>query len=90
MLRIRYQSAFKHDFRRIAKRGKQLSRLERVIGLLAQGIALPSGNHDHALLGDYPGCRECHIEGDWLLVYRVDTTEKELILVRTGSHSDLY
>ena len=50
---------------------------------------LPPKNRDHALVGNYIGCRECHIEPDWLLVYEVRQEELVLILIRTGTHADL-
>ena len=51
--------------------------------------ALPSANRDHALTGNYAGNRECHIQPDWLLIYRVERAELVLVLLRTGTHSDL-
>lgn len=51
---------------------------------------LPEKNKDHPLIGDYAGCRECHIMPDWLLIYEIDHGELILYLTRTGSHSDLF
>ena len=62
--------------------------LTEVIKQLAMGQVLPQKNRDHALVGDYSGCRECHITPDWLLIYRVEG--EELYLVRTGTHTDLF
>ena len=56
--------------------------------MLANEEELPERNRDHALIGDYVDHRECHITPDWLLIYQ--TTETELLLVRTGSHSELF
>ena len=56
--------------------------------MLANEEDLPERNRDHALIGDYVYQRECHITPDWLLIYQ--TTEAELLLVRTGSHSELF
>ena len=64
--------------------------MECVIDLLAKRKPLPPKYKDHALTGDYTGCRECHITPDWLLVYRIDNEEMILILTRTGTHSDLF
>ena len=61
MLTIKYQTAFKRDYKRIKKRGYDLRLLEDVIALLAQEQELPPAYRDHALTGDYSGCRECHI-----------------------------
>ena len=90
MLTIKYQTAFKRDYKRIKKRGYDLRLLEDVIALLAQEQELPSSYRDHALTGDYSGCRECHIAPDWLLVYEVLQDELLLYLTRTGTHSDLF
>ncbi len=90
MLTIKYQTAFKRDYKRIKKRGYDLRLLEDVIALLAQEQELPPAYRDHALTGDYSGCRECHIAPDWLLVYEVLQDELLLYLTRTGTHSDLF
>ena len=90
MLTIKYQAAFKRDYKRIKKRGYDLRLLEDVIALLAQEQELPPAYRDHALTGDYSGCRECHIARDWLLVYEVLQDELLLYLTRTGTHSDLF
>ena len=90
MLTIKYQSAFKKDYKRIKKRGYDTRLLEKVVGLLAEGQPLPPEYRDHALSGDYSGCRECHIAPDWLLVYEVVERDLILYLMRTGTHSDLF
>ena len=90
MLTIKYQAAFKKDYKRIVKRGYDMRLLEKVIELLANQKPLPEKNRDHQLSGDYAGCRECHITPDWLLIYEVDGDELILYLTRTGSHSDLF
>ena len=90
MLTIKYQAAFKRDYKRIKKRGYNIRLLEQVIALPAEGRELPASYRDHALTGDYSGCRECHIAPDWLLVYEVLQDELLLYLTRTGTHSDLF
>lgn len=90
MLTIKYQAAFKKDYKRIVKRGYDMRLLEKVIELLANQKPLPEKNRDHQLSGDYAGCRECHITQDWLLIYEVADEELILYLTRTGSHSDLF
>ena len=67
---------------------KERSKLAVVIDALAAGEPLAEGYRDHTLIGNYLGCRECHVSPDWLLIYQ--TTETELILVRTGSHGELF
>lgn len=90
MLTIKYQAAFKKDYKRIVKRGYDMRLLEKVIELLANQKPLPEKNRDYQLSGDYAGCRECHITPDWLLIYEVADEELILYLTRTGSHSDLF
>lgn len=90
MLTIRYQAAFKRDYKRVKKRGYDMKLLEKVITLLAQEQELPAEYKDHSLSGDYKGCRECHISPDWLLVYELSKQELALYLTRTGTHSDLF
>lgn len=58
--------------------------------MLQNGIPLPAKNKDHALTGNYSGCRECHIQPDWLLIYEISNKELILYLTRTGTHSDLF
>ena len=90
MLTIKYHTSFKKDYKRIIKRGYNPKLLQDIIYKLANGEQLPEKNKDHALVGDYAGCRECHITPDWLLIYEIDNAELILYLTRTGSHSDLF
>ena len=88
MLSIRDKRSFRRDYRKLRSSGKNLSKLAVVIDTLAAGEELAEHYRDHALIGNYLGCRECHVSPDWLLIYQV--TETELILIRTGSHSELF
>ena len=90
MLTIKYHTMFKKDFKRIKKRGYDISRLEKIVELLANEVPLPEQFIDHNLSGNYNGFRECHIAPDWLLIYQVNNNELVLVLSRTGSHSDLF
>lgn len=90
MLTIKYHTLFKKDFKRIKKRGYDISRLEKIVELLANEVPLPEQFKDHNLSGNYNGFRECHIAPDWLLIYQVNNNELILVLSRTGSHSDLF
>ena len=90
MLTIKYHTLFKKDFKRIKKRGYDISRLEKIVELLANEVPLPEQFKDHNLMGNYNGFRECHIAPDWLLIYQVNNNELVLVLSRTGSHSDLF
>jgi mRNA interferase YafQ len=85
---IRRTSLFKRDVKRIHKREKEFEVFKRVINELASGQKLAPKYRDHILFGQYKGARECHIEPDWLLIYEL--TEEELLLIRTGTHSDLF
>jgi mRNA interferase YafQ len=81
-------SQFKKDFKRIKKRGKDLNKLKEVVSAIANSEALQERHRDHALSGNWLGSRDCHIEPDWILIYRIDG--EFLFLERTGSHSDLF
>ena len=82
-------SRFNKDLKKILKRGYAMQELHNVINLLQAGINLPSKYRDHALVGNWPGHRECHVKPDWLLIYKVENEVLVLTLVRTGSHSDI-
>ena len=90
MLKVRYSSKFKKDFKVIVKRGYDISLFEEVLHLLREEKPLPEKYSDHALKGDYMGHRECHITPDWLLIYKKENDLITLSLTRTGSHSDLF
>ena len=72
------------------RRGKDLEKLKKVVRLLVEEQLLPDFYRDHSLAGDWSGYRDCHIEPDWLLLYKIDRDEKILTLARTGTHSDLF
>ena len=88
MLRLEYTNQMKKDLKQAQKRGKNLSKLKAVIDLLQSEQTLPIKYRNHKLSGDYKDYWECHIEGNWLLIYLL--MPKTLTLVRTGSHSDLF
>jgi mRNA interferase YafQ len=85
---LRATTKFKKGLKRQEKRGKDMAKLTTVIETLAARDELEPRYKDHALTGDWKGCRECHIEPDWLLVYR--EIETELVLETTGTHSDIF
>lgn len=87
---VKPTSQFKRDYKRAMKRGLNIKLLESVVAALARGEALPEKNRDHALSGDWTGHRECHIQPDWLLVYRIDGEVLVLTLTRTGTHADIF
>jgi mRNA interferase YafQ len=88
MKTIRRTSQFKRDVKRIQRQGRELEKLKRVLEVLVKGEPLAARYRDHVLVGQYKGTRECHIEPDWLLIYELG--EAEIVLIRTGSHSDLF
>jgi mRNA interferase YafQ len=79
---------FKRDVKLAEKRGKKISLLKSIMADLIEEKTLPAKHKDHKLSGDYARHRECHIEPDWLLIYRL--VSKEIHFVRTGTHSDLF
>jgi len=89
MLTLRTTGQFRRDYKLSKKRGLDLSLLETVLDTLLEEKTLDEKYRDHALTGNYIGFRECHIQPDWLLIYRVERDELVLIASRTGTHSDL-
>lgn len=83
-------SLFKRDLKTIKKRGYNLHLLNDVVDTLTMGLPLDEKYKDHKLIGNYQGCRECHITPDWLLIYEISEDELILYLTRTGTHSDLF
>jgi mRNA interferase YafQ len=72
------------------RRGKDTSKLKRVITLLIEDKPLPEKLHDHSLIGNYSGSRDCHIEPDWLLIYTLSDDNTHVTFERTGTHADLF
>ena len=90
MLEIVPSNQFRKDLKLARKRELKIERLKEVVNILAEQKKLEDKYQDHGLSGEYKGFRECHIEPDWLLVYRIDEDVLELFLFRTGSHSNLF
>ena len=92
MLKTEFTGQFKRDFKLAIKRGCNPDELQKVITLLVNEQPLPEKYRDHALTSsrNYTDMRECHIEPDWLLIYKVYRDMLILKLIRTGSHSDLF
>ncbi|MCI5150371.1 MAG: type II toxin-antitoxin system YafQ family toxin [Candidatus Electrothrix sp. MAN1_4] len=88
MRKVSQTRQFSRDLKRIAKRGKDLDKLKRVVTLLVKDKPLEPRHRDHALTGNWKHSRDCHIEPDWLLIYTLD--DDSLRLERTGTHSDLF
>lgn len=88
MLTPAYSRQFKKDRKKIRDSNKPTELLDNTLKKLRRGEILPPEYKDHKLLGDWWGCRECHIQGDWLLIYQID--QDRITFVRTGSHSELF
>ncbi len=89
---IDYTSRFKKQYKRLKKQGKDIKKLRNLITILANGEVLPPEYRKHKLVNDryYQNCFECHIEPDWLLVYKIENNILMLLLHSTGSHSELF
>ncbi|MCG8637248.1 MAG: type II toxin-antitoxin system YafQ family toxin [Desulfobacterales bacterium] len=85
---LHYTTQFKKDYKRVKKQKKDLAKLRVVVETLAEKQALPPKYKDHQLAGNWKGHRDCHIEPDWILIYKI--TGNNLTLERTGSHSELF
>jgi mRNA interferase YafQ len=88
VLLLKTTSRFLKDLKLAKKRGYDIDKLEAIVDLLQAQRPLPSKNKDHTLTGEWNHHRECHIQPDWLLIYRIEATF--LILERTGTHADLF
>lgn len=87
---VKFTTQFKKDYKLAIKRGLRIELLEEIIYLLSISGTLPEKSKDHALSENWIGHRECHIQPDWLLVYRIEDDVIVLTLSRTGTHSDLF
>lgn len=88
MLSPSYTNQFKKDIKLAKRRGKKMERIKAVMSLLINQDPLPEQLKDHQLIGNFKDRRECHIEPDWLVIYKISDTE--IIFERSGSHSDLF
>ena len=87
---VKFTTVFRKDYKKAKKRRLPLEKLKEVVDLLAMGQPLPERNRDHALTDDWVGHRECHIQPDWLLIYRIEEDVLVLTMTRTGTHSELF
>jgi mRNA interferase YafQ len=87
--RAKRTSQFKKDLKRLIRQGKDMDRLGEVVEALIAGRTLDAKHKDHALSNDWRGFRDCHIEPDWLLIYKKENDILVLTLTRSGSHSEL-
>ena len=89
-LLILLTSMFKKDYKLAKKRHLDMQLLDDVIRKLSRGEQLEPQNNDHILTGNWSGYHECHIQPNWLLIYKIDNNQLILTLTRTGTHSDLF
>lgn len=99
MRAVRYWTRFSRDVKLMGKRGRNLPKLKAVTDDLIHGRPLSPLRRDHPLTGEWAGFRDCHVEGDWVLIYRIDaipekarklgTPEESVTFARTGTHADL-
>ena len=87
MLTLKTTKRFEKDYKKSLRSGRDMSRIKRVMTWIANQQALPPELRDHKLIGNYQGRRECHLAGDWLLIYKIEA--HTVIFERTGSHSEL-
>ena len=87
---VKWSHEFKRNVKRAVKRGLDPAEMKNLISLLRVDSQLPPSRRDHPLHGEFEGCRECHIHGDWLLVYRKNRNTLIMTCVTTGTHSDIF
>lgn len=90
MFRFITTNRFEKEYKLMQKRGKDMNKLDTVMLKLIHGETLDKRYKDHTLKGNFKDRRECHIEPDWLLVYKLSIQEKMIIFERTGSHADIF
>ncbi len=90
MFLLKYSSRFKKDLKPYGRDKNFLNELENVLDILAKGKDLPDKNHNHRLIGEFKDCFECHIKPDILLIYKIEQSELIVLLLRIGSHSNLF
>ena len=90
--KIKFLSSFKKQLKQAARQGKDIDKRFKVVEKIAQGEELDEKYRDHQLQKNkyFNNCRECHIEPDWLLIYKINKDELVLYLVKTGSHSEVF
>lgn len=90
MYKIQASKKFKQQLKKAVSKGKDVEKLNRVVEALKGGEKLEEQFKDHKLRGSKKDLRECHIEPDWLLIYKIEKEKLLLLLIETGSHSDLF
>ena len=88
--KVKFTGQFRKELKRAKKQGKNIDKLFQIIGILAEKKLLDAKYKDHALISSYKGFRECHIEPDWLLIYKYYDDILVLSLSRLDSHLELF
>jgi mRNA interferase YafQ len=87
---VAYTTQFRREYKLALRRGQKEALIQKVITLIATKTPLPAKYKAHKLSGDYKDCWECHVLPDWLLIWRINEQANTLVLIRTGTHSDLF
>ena len=90
MYQLEYTTKFRREYKLLHKRGYNMALLQNAISTIANKKPLPAKNKAHKLSGNFNDCWECHIQPDWLLIWRIDESDNILVLVSTGTHADLF
>ena len=90
MYKLEYSNKFEKDIKRCIKQNKDMSKFKALNILIVNGEKLPAKYKEHFLIGNWKGYKECHIQPDWLLIYKINELEKTIYYARTGSHSELF
>lgn len=89
MKTLRFSSQYKKDAKRYRNQPLKMEKVANILRMLQNEIAIPKEFDPHMLKGKYKGCMECHVEGDFLLIW-IDEAEKQIGILRLGSHSELF
>jgi mRNA interferase YafQ len=90
MLEPIYPKVFRRQYKLMKKQGRDIGKLREVIDMIVDEKPLPPERNNHPLHGEWEGSFDCHIQGDWVLIYKINPVERTVTFYRTGSHSDLF
>ena len=93
MRRIKFAKRFRRNYAKMRRLGKNIEKLHTAMDMLADGVLLPPQYKDHALHGEWAGVRDCHIEGDWILLYKLNIDadgEEKITFYATDTHENLF
>ena len=90
MFSLKYSSRFKKELKAYKHDNDFLAELEKVLDILAKGDSLPDKYRNHQLIGEFKGCSECHVRPDIILIYKIEKSDLVVLLLRVGSHSNLF